>query len=137
MNLRLTNSKIEGGNMKLFRKSLSILVAVFLLFGVYTMPAQALTADDASRDYPVANMTLSVNSEEVARATNVEGPASYAVDDNPATFWHTNWDADLSGSETDRTATLTLAEEVELDALRYLTRPSTGAMNDPINGAIM
>lgn len=77
--------------------------------------------DDAGydgRDYPYGQTKATAGSEYPG--TGNEGPASYAVDNNTGTWWHTNWNQDTP--KEDLWITLELEEETVLDALRYLGR---------------
>ena len=78
---------------------------------------------DGSQDYPYGNTTVEVASEQLPASGN-EGPKGYAVDNNPATFWHSNWNEDLRNQPDKRYIQLNLNEPQTLDALRYLPRNS-------------
>ena len=75
-------------------------------------------AADDSRDYDYQKTTATAASEYPG--TGNEGPASYAVDNNTGTWWHTNWNVTVPMS--DFWITLELEEETVLDALRYYGR---------------
>ena len=74
-------------------------------------------ADD-SRDYDYTKTTATAASEQPS--TGTEGPASFAVDNNTGTWWHTNWNVTVPMS--DFWITLELEDETMLDALRYYGR---------------
>ena len=82
--------------------------------------AEATTGDaaDDSRDYDYTKTTATAASEYPGGGN--EGPASYAVDNNTGTWWHTNWNVTVPMS--DFWITLELEEETMLDALRYYGR---------------
>lgn len=82
--------------------------------------AAASTGDpeDASRDYDYKKTTATAASEYAA--TGTEGPASYAVDNNTGTWWHTDWSVTVPMS--DFWIMLELEDETMLDALRYYGR---------------
>ena len=82
--------------------------------------AAASTGDpeDASRDYDYRKTTATAASEYAA--TGTEGPASYAVDNNTGTWWHTDWSVTVPMS--DFWIMLELEDETMLDALRYYGR---------------
>src|SRR5699024_179394 len=84
------------------------------------MGAAASTGDteDASRDYDYRKTTATAASEYAA--TGTEGPASYAVDNNTGTWWHTDWSVTVPMS--DFWIMLELEDETMLDALRYYGR---------------
>lgn len=83
-------------------------------------------AADNSRDYDYQKTTATAASEYPG--TGNEGPASYAVDNNTGTWWHTNWNVTVPMS--DFWITLELEEETVLDALRYYGRDGS------INGRV-
>lgn len=99
------------------------------------------TVTDASSDeldYDRNKTRASAGSENADNTAHTEGPASYAVDGNESTIWHSNWnagagDADLSDNPELRWFMLTLDEATELNALRYLPRSGNqGAANGRI-----
>lgn len=83
-------------------------------------------AADDSRDYDYQKTTATAAS--AYPGTGNEGPASYAVDNNTGTWWHTNWNVTVPMS--DFWITLELEEETVLDALRYYGRDGS------INGRV-
>ena len=85
-----------------------------------------MNAADDSRDYDYQKTTATAASEYPG--TGNEGPASYAVDNNTGTWWHTNWSVTVPMS--DFWITLELEEETVLDALRYYGRDGS------INGRV-
>ena len=80
--------------------------------------ASAGDAADDSRDYDYTKTTATAASEYPGGGN--EGPASYAVDNNTGTWWHTDWSVTVPMS--DFWITLELEEETMLDALRYYGR---------------
>lgn len=84
-------------------------------------------AADDSRDYDYQKTTATAGSEYPG--TGNEGPASYVVDNNTGTWWHTNWNVTVPMS--DFWITLELEEETVLDALRYYGRD--GSENGRVN----
>ena len=80
--------------------------------------ASNMAADDASHDYPYTKTTATAGSEQGAE------PASNAVDNNTGTLWHSQWNADLTGSPDQRYIQITLEETTIINALRYLPRQS-------------
>ena len=89
-------------------------------------PADSGNAEDDSRDYDYQKTTATAGSEYPG--TGNEGPASYVVDNNTGTWWHTNWNVTVPMS--DFWITLELEEETVLDALRYYGRDGS------INGRV-
>ena len=79
--------------------------------------------EDSSRDYPRENTSVSAQSEQLPGNDN-EGPVGYAIDGNKGTFWHTNWNEDLTQKPEKRYIQLDLNEPAILDALRYQPRDS-------------
>lgn len=79
--------------------------------------------EDSSRDYPRENTSVSAPSEQLPGNDN-EGPVGYAIDGNKGTFWHTNWNEDLTQNPEKRYIQLDLNEPAVLDALRYQPRDS-------------
>ena len=88
--------------------------------------ASAGDPEDDSRDYDYRKTTATAASEYPG--TENEGPASYVVDNNTGTWWHTNWNETVPMS--DFWITLELKEETILDALRYYGR------DDSVNGRV-
>lgn len=84
-------------------------------------------AADDSRDYDYQKTTATAGSEYPG--TGNEGPASYVVDNNTGTWWHTNWNVTVPMS--DFWITLELEKETVLDALRYYGRD--GSENGRVN----
>lgn len=84
-------------------------------------------AADDSRDYDYQKTTATAGSEYPG--TGNEGPASYVVDNNTGTWWHTNWNVTVPMS--DFWITHELEEETVLDALRYYGRD--GSENGRVN----
>lgn len=78
---------------------------------------------DGSRDYDYTKTTATAPSQQTP-ASGGEGPVEFAVDNKRDTFWHSNWNEDLSGKPESRYIQLKLAEVTTLDALRYLPRPT-------------
>ncbi len=78
---------------------------------------------DSSRDYPRENTSVSAQSEQLPGDAK-EGPVGYAIDGNANTFWHTNWNEDLTNNPEKRYIQLELNELAVLDALRYQPRDS-------------
>ena len=77
--------------------------------------------NDASRDYPYADMTL--------RAPSVEsgGSAAWANDNDSNTIWHTNWGGgtgptDLTDDPENRYLEIELPAVTRVEGLRYLPR---------------
>ena len=98
-----------------------------VLLGVENVVTGA--ASDASRDYPVGNMTLTAPSVESG------GSVNNAKDNNLNTIWHSNWGggvgpADLQNEPENRYIEMQLAEVTEIDAVRYYPR------NDGNNGKV-
>lgn len=79
--------------------------------------------EDSSRDYPREKTSVSAQSEQLPGNDN-EGPVGYAIDGNKGTFWHTNWNEDLTQKPEKRYIQLDLNEPAVLDALRYQPRDS-------------
>lgn len=93
--------------------------------------ADTINPADDSLDYDYSKMTATAGSEQTLSGS--EGPVSFIVDNDVDTFWHTEWDANLSKTPEKRWAQLTLEEETLIDALRYLPRPGNN-LNGIITG---
>ncbi|WP_204205509.1 discoidin domain-containing protein [Olsenella sp. An290] len=85
-----------------------------------------LGPDDASRDYPVDQMTVSAGSEQPGTS---EGPVELAFDNDPSTHYHSNWSS-LPPFD-DLWVEMDLKEPAAIEGLRYLPRQSGGS-----NGAL-
>ena len=83
-------------------------------------------AGDDSRDYDYQKTAATAAS--AYPGTGKEGPASYVVDNNTGTWWHTNWNETVPME--DFWITLEMEEETVLDALRYYGRDGS------INGRV-
>lgn len=82
-------------------------------------------ADDDSLDLPLDGMTATADS--AYSGSGNEGPVRYVIDNNPATYWHTNWNTSEADSVNYRHVDLHLPEAAEISALRYLPRNSSGS----------
>lgn len=88
---------------------------------------QEFPADSDVRDYPAADMTVTVGSEQTS-GTATEGPKKFAVDGNTSTYWHSNW---TPTTVNDLWIAFELQKPTKLDALRYLPRPA-GSKNGSV-----
>ena len=88
---------------------------------------QEFPADSDERDYPAADMTVTVGSEQTS-GTATEGPKKFAVDGNTSTYWHSNW---TPTTVNDLWIAFELQKPTKLDALRYLPRPA-GSKNGSV-----
>lgn len=88
---------------------------------------QEFPADSDERDYPAADMTVTVGSEQTS-GTAAEGPKKFAVDGNTSTYWHSNW---TPTTVNDLWIAFELQKPTKLDALRYLPRPA-GSKNGSV-----
>ena len=80
--------------------------------------------EDASRDYPIADMTASAGSQYNATTGN-EGVADFAIDGNTATHWHTNWAGGANAADVNvRWLGVELKEATLVDGIRSLPRQS-------------
>ena len=88
---------------------------------------QEFPADSDVRDYPAADTTVTVGSEQTS-GTATEGPKKFAVDGNTSTYWHSNW---TPTTVNDLWIAFELQKPTKLDALRYLPRPA-GSKNGSV-----
>lgn len=92
------------------------------------------TADpeDASRDYPIENITATAGSEYTAGGSTTDGPADWALDGNTDTWWHTNWAGGHTSGIEERWITLDLGSVQKIDGYRYYSRSgqSNGRVGD-------
>ena len=79
---------------------------------------------EQDKDYP--NVTVIAGSQLSGPKTNEEGPASFAVDGNESTYWHTNWDTSEATDVEKRYLGLKLDKAVPVDGIRWLPRPNNG-----------
>ncbi|MBP3659759.1 MAG: discoidin domain-containing protein, partial [Oscillospiraceae bacterium] len=83
----------------------------------YVMPVYE--PDDDSRDIPLSAVTVSTGDYEPDGIQYGEGPASLAVDNDPNTLWHTDW----QGTSTENHwFQFELTESYKVDGLRYWPR---------------
>lgn len=91
--------------------------------GIY-LPSDSITyyftednQEETQKYIPISHLTVdSVSSE----ATNNNGYATYAIDGNINTLWHSNW----NGTDTERYIVIKLDSPVYLSALQYVPRQS-------------
>ena len=97
---------------------------------------ESILPGDDSRDYPIAQMSVTAASE-LNPASGNEGPAKFVLDYNKNTHWHTNWaNGNNAADIAKRVITLEMKpQEGEdyptLDGLRYLRRQGNSK-----NGAV-
>lgn len=82
-------------------------------------------AEDDSLDLPLDAMTATADSAYPGSGN--EGPVRYVIDNNPATYWHTNWNTSEAENVAYRHVDIHLPEATEISALRYLPRNSSGS----------
>ena len=104
-------------------------------FEVRLGEAESILPGDDSRDYPVAQMAVTAASA-LEPAVGNEGPARFVLDNNTATYWHTNWNTTEATDVAKRAITLEMQPKSKgdyptVDALRYLRRQGNSQ-----NGAV-
>ena len=125
-----TKEKEEEEMKKLTASLLSAALVASLAISVSAFASGTGDPADTVWDYPYYKTTATAASE--AGASNKEGPASFAVDGDSSSYWHSRWgdsgsgDRDLTNLADKRYIQLELEEAVEVAGLRYLPRPSTG-----------
>lgn len=77
--------------------------------------------EDDSRDYPVENITATAGSEYPG-SSETDGPASWALDGNTDTWWHTDWSDGHTSGIDERWITLDLGSIQKIDGYRYYSR---------------
>ena len=110
------------------RRMLSMLLALCMV--ICLLPAgyaDALSADDASFDIPLAELSVSCGDYEPNGGAS-EGPAYLAVDNNIATMWHTDWEGT---SRENHWFQFKQSSSYAVNGLRYLPR-QTGNSNGTI-----
>lgn len=80
-------------------------------------------------DYPVEKLTAIADSQYSGNAN--EGPASYVLDGDGETHWHTNWSTSEAADVEKRWIGLELEEAAAVSGIRYLPRTFGGN-----NGAV-
>lgn len=95
---------------------------------VYTVMTGVENVDPADGSKDIAlNLLHASAASQYNGGDSHEGPASYAIDNNTATHWHTNWDGGgFCSSDDDRWFQLSLDEPTWVDAWRYLPRRYNG-----------
>ena len=83
----------------------------------YVMPVYE--PDDDSRDIPLSAVTVSTGDYEPDGLQYGEGPADLAVDNDPNTLWHTDWQGT---SNENHWFQFELTESYKVDGLRYWPR---------------
>mgnify|MGYP003293602907 CR=1 FL=1 len=110
------------------RRMLSVLLALCMVICLLPMSrASAVAADDASFDIPLSELSVSCGDYEPNGGAS-EGPANLAVDENPATMWHTDWEGT---SRENHWIQLEVKGDYTVCGLRYLPR-QTGNANGTI-----
>ena len=111
-----------------FRRALSLLMALCMVVCLLPMSrAAALSADDASFDIPLAELSVSCGDWQTGYEAT-EGPANLAVDNNIATMWHTDWEGT---SRENHWFQFKQSASYSVNGLRYLPR-QTGNSNGTI-----
>ncbi|MFC2475889.1 MAG: discoidin domain-containing protein [Catonella sp.] len=77
-------------------------------------------------EYPVAKLKATAVSEFNSAGGKGDGPASYVLDNDIDTHWHTNWSKHEGSTEAERTINLELAEVQEVAELLYYPRTFGG-----------
>ena len=83
----------------------------------YIVPV--LEPDDNSRDIPLSAVEVSTGDYEKDGMQYSEGPAYFAVDDDPNSLWHTDW---YGTSRENHWFQFELTESYKVDGLRYWPR---------------
>ena len=83
----------------------------------------------AGSDVPVDSLTAIADSSYLPGTSN-EGPASFVLDNNANTHWHTNWNTEEGKNVANRWIGLKLAEPTAVDGIRYLPRNGNGAVTE-------
>ena len=111
-----------------FRRAICLLMALCMVICLLPMSrAAALSADDASFDIPLSELSVSCGDYEPNGGAS-EGPAYLAVDNNIATMWHTDWEGT---SRENHWFQFKQSSSYAVNGLRYLPR-QTGNSNGTI-----
>jgi len=78
-------------------------------------------------EYPVEKLKATAASEFNAAGGKGDGPASYVLDNDIDTHWHTDWRTNEGSTEAGRTINLELAEVQEVAELLYYPRTYGGS----------
>lgn len=95
------------------------------VFPIYLKQPDAPDAEDDSKDYPTSMLTAKATSEY--SGSSVEGPARFVLDNNPGTYYHTNWNTSEGSQEAHRHVDLIFDEPQLVGTLRYLPRNTSGS----------
>ena len=88
-------------------------------FEVYEYVVPVMEPDDDSRDIPLSAVEVSTGDYEKNGMQYSEGPAYFAVDDDPNSLWHTDW---YGTSRENHWFQFELTENYKVDGLRYWPR---------------
>ena len=88
-------------------------------FEVFEYIVPVLEPDDNSRDIPLDVLEVSTGDYEKNGMQYSEGPAEFAVDDDPNSLWHTDW---YGTSRENHWFQFELTESYKVDGLRYWPR---------------
>jgi hypothetical protein len=92
-------------------------------------PTVEVKPDDASKDINVALLKATAGNEQVLSGNNkTEGPASFVLDNNTSTLWHTDWNGSNRESHWIQFE-ISKDYNAKVDGLRYLPRANAGATN--------
>lgn len=103
-------------------------------------PAETVAADTSTYDY---TGTITASAPSYQKPDGANSPSA-AVDNDTGTWYHSAWNhnqegagpTDLTSDPDNRYIQLALNETIQLDGLRYLSRPSETSNNDFGNGVV-
>ena len=122
--------------MKKMKKAFAWILVLCMILSAMPVSARAeqeggfvvIEPDDNSWDIPVSELAVSCGDYETNGGAS-EGPAHLAVDGNPATMWHTDWEGTSRANHWFQFELLT--DEYAVNGLRYQPR-QTGNSNGTI-----
>ena len=122
--------------MKRIKKAFAWILVLCMILSAMPVSARAeqeggfivIEPDDNSWDIPVSELAVSCGDYETNGGAS-EGPAHLAVDGNPATMWHTDWEGTSRANHWFQFELLT--DEYAVNGLRYQPR-QTGNSNGTI-----
>ena len=93
-------------------------------------PTPEVGPDEDGRDIPLEGIEAIAGSAYNGGDAN-EGPASYVLDNNSNTHWHTNWSTSEGADVANRWIGLKLSEVTTVGGIRFLPRTYNGSNGTP------
>ncbi len=87
-------------------------------------------------ELPLAGLTAIAGTEHANSGTLGDGPAKFAIDNNPDSWWHTNYAGGTKPTAAQKWISIGLGKLTPVAGIRYLPRPNAGANGNIKKGEI-